>query len=57
MTCDDAVARSSLTNEHGRALTEYGMPRYSSPCCASSPLDTIGIRVTNGLNSVDSARP
>ena len=57
MTCDDAVTRSFLKDEEGAALIEYGMLALLIAVLCIVAIKTIGSKVSNGFNSVNSALP
>ena len=57
MTCDDAVARSFLKDEDGAALIEYGMLALLIAVLCIVAIKTIGSKVSNGFNSVNTALP
>jgi len=57
MTCDDAVTRSFLTDEDGAALIEYGMLALLIAVLCIVAIKTIGSKVSNGFNAVNSALP
>ena len=57
MTCDDAVTRSFLKDEDSAALIEYGMLALLIAVLCIVAIKTIGSKVSNGFNSVNSALP
>jgi len=57
MTCDDAVTRSFLKDEDGAALIEYGMLALLIAVLCIVAIKTIGSKVSNGFNAVNSALP
>jgi pilus assembly protein Flp/PilA len=57
MTCDAAFERSFLKDEDGAALIEYGMLALLIAVLCIVAIKTIGSKVSNGFNSVNSALP
>jgi pilus assembly protein Flp/PilA len=57
MTCDAALKRSFLKDEDGAALIEYGMLALLIAVLCIVAIKTIGSKVSNGFNSVNSALP
>ena len=57
MRCDAAFIRNFLNDEDGAALIEYGMLALLIAVLCIVAIKTIGSKVSNGFNSVNSALP
>jgi pilus assembly protein Flp/PilA len=57
MKCDAAFIRNFLKDEDGAALIEYGMLALLIAVLCIVAIKTIGSKVSNGFNSVNSALP
>jgi len=57
MKCDAAFNRSFLKDEDGAALIEYGMLALLIAVLCIVAIKTIGSKVSNGFNSVNTALP
>jgi len=57
MKCDAAFCRRFLKEEDGAALIEYGMLALLIAVLCIVAIKTIGSKVSNGFNSVNTALP
>jgi len=57
MKCDAAFTRRFLKDEDGAALIEYGMLALLIAVLCIVAIKTIGSKVSNGFNSVNTALP
>ena len=57
MKCDAAFSRRFLKDEDGAALIEYGMLALLIAVLCIVAIKTIGSKVSNGFNSVNTALP
>jgi Flp pilus assembly pilin Flp len=57
MKCDAAFSRRFLNDEDGAALIEYGMLALLIAVLCIVAIKTIGSKVSNGFNAVNSSLP